>query len=88
MKDFIEKHFKTPSGKVYVNRARKFPEELKLMRDFVGTDDDLTAIYCILNQENLRCCKQCGKKLKVDCVALGYKSNYCSLSCSRQGEGI
>lgn len=86
MKDFIEEHFKTPSGKVYVNRARKFPEELKLMRDFVGTDDDLTAIYCILNQENLRCCKQCGKGLRVEGVAIGYKSNYCSISCSRRGE--
>lgn len=86
MIDFIEQYFKTPSGKIYVNRARKYPEELKLMREFVGTDDDLTAIYCILNQENLKHCKQCGKGLKVEGVAMGYRSDYCSLSCARRGE--
>lgn len=84
MIDFIEQYFKTPSGKVYVNRARKYPEELKLMREFVGTEDDLTAIYCILNQENLKHCKQCGKGLKVEGVVMGYRSDYCSLSCNRR----
>lgn len=56
------------------------------MRDFIGTEDDLTAIYCILNQENLKHCKQCGDGLKVEGVAMGYRSDYCSLSCARRGE--